>query len=309
MLYQFADRLEEKGFSSLLPGRVSAGFVTSAELKAIAGPLGFADSTVESCLIANETFRSGVETYGDYTFTELRIFDPSSQTDDCMALYIKRDLFLVVDVLDEDHSTRAKFLRAVKRFSPQSVTLERLICAFIDELLGGDVGYIEKTRLHISELEEDVLARDVEDDFSQTLLTLKKKLQRLRNYYEQLLDILETLEANENDLFPTDTLLYISNMIKRITRLGEDVDSLNNEVVHLQDAYSTSLEMKMNRTMKYLTVLSTIFFPLTIIVGWYGMNFQAMPEFTWRWGYVYVILLSAAVIGLFYWLAKRQKWL
>ena len=55
------------------------------------------------------------------------------------------------------------------------------------------------------------------------------------------------------------------------------------------------LDMKMNRNMNYLTVIGTIFFPLTIIVGWYGMNFISMPEFTWKYGYVYVILLSNRV--------------
>ena len=66
--------------------------------------------------------------------------------------------------------------------------------------------------------------------------------------------------------------------------------------------------MKMNQTMKHLTVLTTIFFPLTIIVGWYGMNFQSMPEFLWKYGYLYVILLSVAVVLLLLWIAKKKKW-
>ena len=60
--------------------------------------------------------------------------------------------------------------------------------------------------------------------------------------------------------------------------------------------------------MKILTVITTIFFPLTIIVGWYGMNFQSMPEFAWKYGYVYVIALSVAVVAVLTWIGKKKKW-
>ena len=76
----------------------------------------------------------------------------------------------------------------------------------------------------------------------------------------------------------------------------------------MQDAYSSFLDMKLNHTMKIFTVVTTIFFPLTIIVGWYGMNFQSMPEFAWKYGYLYVILLSAAVITVLMLIAKKRKW-
>ena len=66
--------------------------------------------------------------------------------------------------------------------------------------------------------------------------------------------------------------------------------------------------MKLNQTMKLFTVITSIFFPLTIIVGWYGMNFQSMPEFAWKYGYLYVILLSVFVVAAFVLLGKRKKW-
>lgn len=71
---------------------------------------------------------------------------------------------------------------------------------------------------------------------------------------------------------------------------------------------ATLLTKKMNNTMKYLTVLSTIFFPLTIIVGWYGMNFLYMPEFAWKHGYLYVIGLSVLTIIVVALIARKKKW-
>ena len=317
MFFEFSDKVRELKKLPREGSLLTAGYLSIDELSEIAQSLGVAESTVEACKTANTIFRSGVEIYDDYTFTELKVIDPvhsngiDAETDECdyVALYIKKNALYVVDVLDTDRSTYDKFMRATKRFTPATMTLEKLIYAFFDELLSRDVRFLERLSMEVTEMEESILQGKPEEDINITLLKIKRKLLTIRNYYEQCLDVFEVLEADENEIFADyETLMYISNMNQRITRLREDVDSLNNAVVHVQDAYSAHMDNKMNNTMKYLTVLTTIFFPLTIIVGWYGMNFESMPEFKWNFGYIYVILLSAFVILLFTWAAKKNKW-
>ncbi len=311
MFYQFSGEKNEIAYSDYTPARFTAGYVTVPELREIAPALGFGAATVEACSRANTLFRSGVEVYDDYTFTELRITQyaaEGSAPPDCVALYFKRNLFLVVDVEDHDGSTRAKFDAAVGRYAPAAVTPEKVVCAFLDALISGDVQFLERKGLEISELESDVVNADTDKDFSIDILELKKVLLVIHNYYEQLLDITQALEENDNDVFESDDLKYVSNVSSRIRRLREDADSLYNAAMHLQDAYQGSMDLKLNNAMKFFTVLSTIFFPLTIIVGWYGMNFVHMPEFQWRFGYVYVILLSLAVSGTLLLIAKKRKW-
>ncbi|MBQ7687843.1 MAG: magnesium transporter, partial [Clostridia bacterium] len=133
-------------------------------------------------------------------------------------------------------------------------------------------------------------------------------LLRMRNYYEQLLDITEAVEENENEIFDEARLLIVSNLSKKVVRLREDVDSLSSLISHLQDAYSAYLDLQLNRSMKVFTVMTSIFFPLTVIAGWYGMNFNSMPEFTWKYGYVYVIALSALVSAAVILIGKKKKW-
>lgn len=312
MFYRFSDKITSgKEYPANKKGLI-AGYVTNEELQELALKLNFDASTVESCQSKAKIFRSGIEIYDEYTFTELKVIDPVHQegddNTDYVALYFKKDTLIVVDVEDTDLSTKHKFERAIKRFSPSTMTLEKLIYAFFDELLGKDVGYIEKLGLQVSDMEEGILEGEPDDDINAKLLKIKRKLLEMHNYYEQCLDIFETLDANENDIFETDSLMYIANITQRITRLREDVDSINNAVVHLQDAYSAYLDKKMNNTMKYLTVLSTIFFPLTIIVGWYGMNFLYMPEFAWKHGYLYVIGLSVLTIIVVALIARKKKW-
>lgn len=91
--------------------------------------------------------------------------------------------------------------------------------------------------------------------------------------------------------------------------MRENIDSLSRAVVHLQDAYQSFLDLKLNNTMKRFTVITTIFFPLTLIVGWYGMNFDAMPEFKWKYGYLFVIAFSISVVALLSIIVKQKKWM
>ncbi len=309
MYYTFGTSIEE---SNKLPAgdKLTVGYLTCDELAEVSETLGFAAANVEACRSANIYFRSGVEVYDEYTFTELRIVDPvhPEVNDDCVALFIKKNLFLVIDVLDEDRSTEQRFQQALRRFPAKNMNLEKLIYSFLDALVAGDIIMLESTGAEVSELEAQVLRDEAHEDFTTTLLDLKNRLLSAHNYYEQLLDITEAVEENENDIFDTDSLMYISNMGKKIVRLREDVDALSNMVVHLQDAYSSYLDMNLNKTMKFFTVITSIFFPLTIIVGWYGMNFQSMPEFYWRYGYLYVILLSIIVVLVLVLVGKRKKW-
>ena len=309
MYYTFGTSIEE---SNKLPSgdKLAVGYLTCDELAEVSEALGFAAASVEACRSANAYFRSGVEVYDEYTFTELRIVDPvhPEVNDDCVALFIKKNLFLVIDVLDEDRSTEQRFQQALRRFPAKNMNLEKLIYSFLDALVAGDIIMLESTGAEVSELEAQVLRDEADEDFTTTLLDLKNRLLSAHNYYEQLLDITEAVEENENDIFDTDSLMYISNMGKKIVRLREDVDALSNMVVHLQDAYSSYLDMNLNKTMKFFTVITSIFFPLTIIVGWYGMNFQSMPEFYWRYGYLYVILLSIIVVLVLVLVGKRKKW-
>ena len=309
MFYKINTEINPIDIENIDESCLTAGFISSAELLEIGERFGFSQSTINSCQKANKYFRSDVEIHDNYLFTELRIADPNNiEIFDCVSLYIKKSLIIVVDVEDYDSSTKNKFLDALKRYPADNLTIEKLIFAFIDALISNDFKYIEDKGNEITLLEEEVIKDNVEDDFSLELLHLKKELLTMHNYYEQLLDITDAIEENENELFNDDKLIYIMNVSNKIQRLREDTDSLSSSVNHLQDAYSSSLDIKLNNVMKRFTVITSIFFPLTLIVGWYGMNFRAMPEFAWKYGYVYVIALSVIVVSVLIFISKKKKW-
>ena len=94
---------------------------------------------------------------------------------------------------------------------------------------------------------------------------------------------------------------------KKFDRLMEFVLHLQNYIESVRDAYQSQIDIEQNQIMKFFTVVTTIFTPLTLITGWYGMNF-VMPEYDWSHGYAYVAGLSLAVVLVLILLFRRKKW-
>ena len=102
---------------------------------------------------------------------------------------------------------------------------------------------------------------------------------------------------------------YFRLFTERVTRLMDHVKSLRDYTVQLRELFSTQLDIRMNRIMTVLTIITAIFMPLTLIAGWYGMNFTFMPELQWKYSYPIVFLVSLTIlIGGIAWFRKK-KWL
>ena len=310
MFYELTDQLTEIDGAAVREGVLTAGYVDRSEAEKVLERFGLSEENAAMLQTASKRFRSGVQVYDDYTFTELRVTDYAhiDEADDCVALFIKKNLFIVVDVEDHDESTKRKFMDSVRRCAFKIPTLEKLICTFLDALIADGNGELEDAAIRMAELEEAVFSGSTGKDFNFTLLKMKKNLIKMHNFYEQLLDISTALDEDENSLFESEYLRYLANFSQKVIRLREDADSLSSTLSHVQNAYSAYLDLQLNRSMKVFTVMTSIFFPLTIIAGWYGMNFVNMPELHWKFGYVYVIALSLAVSGFLIWLGKKKKW-
>ena len=307
MFYKAAEELHEISFEEIESDILTIGIINSDELKEHKEKLDFSDQSVEKCKRANPLFRTEVEVYGNYTFTELRVPNGKGD-DDCIAMFLKKNMILIVDIFDRDGSTMNIFQRVIDRFPSEKINTAKVVCAFMESLVSDSGAIIENARNTLVEMEERIINDDVSDEFNIELLDIKKDLLKFNNYYEQLLDIAETLSDNDNDIFRDEDVIYVSNLQNKLQRIVNDIDSLENSADHLGDAYSSSLDLKLNHSMKIFTVITTIFFPLTIIVGWYGMNFVNMPELHWKYGYLYVIGLSAAVVFFMLYIGKKRKW-
>lgn len=307
MFYEIKEKIREINVEDINSEIFTVGCIESDELKQCGKALGFGEETINASQKINPVFRTGVDVHEQYTFAELRIVNKDG-SEDFISLFAKKNFLLIVDILDEDKSTVNLFMKALKRYHCSKISEERFIYCFIESLLSEGNMVAEEIRNTLTHMEESIVKDKAEETFNIDLLDIKKLILKYCNYYGQILDVAETFEENDNEILVDDNLIYISNLTNKVTRLRDDMDHLNTIADHIQDAYATFLDQKMNNTMKIFTIITSIFFPLTIIVGWYGMNFNSMPEFNWKYGYLYVSVLSVVVVILLIIIGKKKKW-
>lgn len=225
---------------------------------------------------------------------------------DSLALFIFKNIFLVVVIDDEDHHINQVFQSSSDYVLQKEASITRLVYYFLSDLLAADYQYLEELQNEIEELETQ------EEDsmhFTNQLRQLNKELLLLQNYYENFMAIGEDLEMNHHHIFEDDDSRYFEIFTRRIERLSKNVEMLREILNQAHSAHQSREDYKLNKTMQFFTVVTTIFMPLTLIAGWYGMNFENMPELKSIYGYPAVIVLSCiVVIGLIV-LFKKKKFL
>ena len=131
----------------------------------------------------------------------------------------------------------------------------------------------------------------------------------LRRTLWPLREMLARMEREDSSLVHRDTLPFLRDVHDHTIQVIEILESFQEIVSSLMDIYMTSISNRMNTIMKVLTIIATIFIPLTFIAGVYGMNFRFMPELQWRWGYPVVLSVMGAVfVGMLVFF-RRRKWL
>ncbi|MBQ7598247.1 MAG: magnesium transporter CorA [Clostridia bacterium] len=174
-------------------------------------------------------------------------------------------------------------------------SLERFLYDFLVQLIRSDQGVLARYEKELESIENAILRG--EDDGAMTRLhEIRGDISDLRTHYEQLLDFGQSLEENENNFFSQENVRYFRLFNNKITRLLDVSAALRDYSVQLRDLYQSQLDVKQNRIMTVLTVVTTIFLPLSLIAGWYGMNFRYMPELDSPAGYPIVIAVSAAIV-------------
>ena len=197
-------------------------------------------------------------------------------------------------------------IRRVKKWKLPS--LERFIYDFLDQIVIDDLRLMENYECELDSMEKSII--DGTDTFPTVRLNdIRSDIRDLRIHYEQLIDLGQELEENENNFFKQENLRYFRLFLNRMARLHDSSTSLREYTMQLRDQYKAHLDIKQNRIMTILTVVTTIFMPLTLIAGWYGMNFRYMPELEWRWSYPVIIVVSLLIVVGCLWFFKKKKWL
>ncbi len=183
-----------------------------------------------------------------------------------------------------------------------------LAYSLIDSIVDNYFVILENIEEQIEPLEDRIISA-VAPDTPKNLQDLKRKMLLIRRAVGPLREVITGLDKDETRLIHMSTRPYLRDLYEHTIQVIDTVETFRDLVSGLHDIYLSTVSNNMNSVMKVLTIIATIFIPLTFIAGIYGMNFQHMPELAWRWGYPLVVgIMLIVAIGLLIYF-KRKKWL
>ena len=200
-----------------------------------------------------------------------------------------------------------KDIRRKKRWRMPS--LERFLYDFLEQIVENDLSVLESYEAELNLIEDSILINTLKPEDLVRVNEIHSDIRKLLIHYEQIIDMTHELEENENGFFSEENLRYIHLFMNLLTRRHDSAAALRDHTMQVRDLYHAQLEVRQNRIMTLLTIVTTIFMPLTLIVGWYGMNFRYMPELEWRFGYPVVIVMSILIAIACLLFFKKKKWL
>jgi len=187
-------------------------------------------------------------------------------------------------------------------------SLERFLFDFLEGIVSDDLLILEGFDKEMDDMEDKILDGETEGIMTR-LVDIKSQLLDLRPHYEQLIDMAQELEENENGLFVDDNLRYFHLYKERVSRLQDVLTSLREHTIQIRDLYQTQMDVQQNKNMTVLTIIAAIFTPLTLITGWFGMNFKYMPELDEPLAYPIVALVCVLIVIGAIIFFKRKKML
>ena len=207
----------------------------------------------------------------------------------------------------DNHGYAEKVIQRIQRTKRwRSPSMERFLYDFLEQIVSRDLQLLEKYERELDSL-EDRISENEDPSYLHSVNKIRGNVRDLRIHYAQMIDFTQELEENENGFFVEENIRYFHMFKNRVERLYNIAGYLRDYTEQLGDVYHLQLEAKQNRIMTVLTVVSTIFMPLTLITGWFGMNFRYMPELESPWAYPIVIAICIVIIvgSLIYFKKKK----
>lgn len=268
--------------------------------------------------ILNINQRPKVEDFGDYVYIAAKMLSLEEAKDDIVDEQVSMILgknFLISfqeeklgDVFDNiRHRIRSGKGRIRKMGS------DYLAYALLDAMVDSYFTILESTGESIEKLEGAMVAKP-DPTVLQAINKLKRRLIFLRKSVWPLREVVHGLTQAESNLFSDNASVYYRDIYDHVIQVVDTIEAFRDTVSGMLDIYLSSLSYKLNEVMKVLTIIATIFMPLTFIAGIYGMNFnwQAsrfnMPELNWKFGYFFVLGVMSTVACTMVFYFKKKKW-
>jgi magnesium transporter len=260
--------------------------------------------------ILNTDQRPKMEDYGGYIYLVLKNFyEPKGENlhSDQVSIVLGKDFVLSFQERESDleESIKEKISKNKGRIRKEGA--DYLAHAIVDNVVDNYFVVLENLEDKIEKLEDDLVKKPTQltlhdiHMFKRELIMLGKSLWPLR-------EAINSLARSDSPLIDKSIVVYFKDIYDHTIAIIDTVETFKDMLSGMLDIYLSTVSNRLNEVMKVLTVIATIFMPLTFIAGVYGMNFKYMPELEWKWGYFGVLglMLIVALLMVFYF--KKKKW-
>ena len=262
--------------------------------------------------ILNTDQRPKMEDYGEYLYIVLRILNYNDKSGEIESEQIS--LILGPNFIISFQEKEGTFFNPVRerirngKGRIRKMGPDYLAYALLDLIVDNYFVIMEKLGEKIEFLEEELVTQPGPETL-QTIHHLKREMIFFRKAVWPLREVIGSLERGESPLIKGTSRVYLRDVYDHTIQVIDTIETFRDMVSGMLDIYLSSISNRLNAVMKVLTIIATIFMPLTFIAGIYGMNFKYMPELEWRWGYPVVwfavVLISVSMLIYF----KRKRWL
>lgn len=263
----------------------------------------------EAMHLIREAQLEGFSNFGGFALLSFDWYDITSAVTEFFRVLIYIDHEHLFYICDDAGAYRycAEAVGQIDAAYP-ALTSDQALYRFFIQLFRGDMDYLESIEDQLDATMDAILAGDIAH-VQDAIVAHRRELVRLKRYYEQINIVFDDILLDDASFFSQKILDRLSILDSRTDRYDNKVENLQAIVSQMQDTYQAQLSIQQNDLMKVFTIVTAIFLPLTLLVGWYGMNFVNMPELHWRYGYPAVIAFSIIIVAALFWYFKHKKWL
>lgn len=263
--------------------------------------------------ILNTDQRPKMEDFGDYIYVVLKMLNLDSRTNSIISEQISLILgpnFVIS--FQEGHEGDVfnpvrERLRAGKG-KIRKMGADYLAYSLIDSIVDNYFIILEKLGEKIESLEERLVTNPT-GNVLREIHNLKREMLFLRKSVWPLREVISTMAKGESSLIHPSTGIYLRDIYDHTIHVVDTIETFRDMVSGMLDIYLSSISNRMNAVMKVLTIIATIFMPLTFLAGVYGMNFKNMPELEWKFGYPMIVLVMLIVAVIMLYFFRKKKWI
>lgn len=262
--------------------------------------------------IVNTNQRPKIDEFEDHLFIVAKMLYHTENgllVNEHLSIVIGKDYVLTFQEADGDVFNAIRERLTNNRGRLRNSGPDYLVFTLLDAIIDNYFVVIEEISDKIESLEEQLFTTQPSDDITFQIQELKRTVLRIRRAVFPLREVISRMEKIDSTLIQEKTINYIRDLYDHIIQVSENIEIYREMTWGLMDMYMTTISNKMNEVMKVLTIMASIFIPLTFMAGIYGMNFEYMPELQWKYSYFVLWgLMILVFLGMIIYF-KRKKWL